>query len=845
MNPDPFSDPNFFQHAFQFFQFMQGQGNAAAGPVPQPGPLPPGLSAPNPQQPTPATGGTSQISEQARLASMGHPQPSTSSNHPSSDLLHSMGIAPLLGLHPSSTLATPQPPSLPNPYAALRLANPPSGPIPATAAPPARLTTATASQQPSQLQALGPVLRQALVPSGNRFPQGLGTTTMSGGHRKKKAGMAETLPQPSMPPGGIVWCAGNLVHFLLDPSYLEASPKIAKALSRLGLIQSVELQPNSSGHQVYNTIHQAFLQSLDIAYDPFHFYQHTQKDSFTLSPVGFDAYKNLPPYTALKAAYHRKQFWIVADQRVSPDDTTYYKHLQKLGGKVSVNLDEEDDDEEEEEEVSDGLFDCHRCGSSFPLGIMDAHLEVCQMPAPKPKQKLPSLPSKDEKNDSKRNGSSTESASATTDSDTTSNVAARKKRNLTAKTTSASRFTKSKGKQTKGKGKAPAHCKPKGSNKPDERPQKKKPRRQLFISPSPSFESEESIGVGPSRSARVKPNPSTTIVGPPHRVLPLTSKGRMITSAPQASTPDLAMQPTATGPSALASSNAAAGPSNHHEVSVDGLPQGGSGHLLSTPTGEGTRETFSVIYDRSTPLVDLPAAEKMVYSLLASTPEAPAEGTTWRTMYEERWGLEKDGDVDSGFCGKLKLRKHEEPELHVAICDEPFGALRCWRMHYARRMGLHGIFVVILVKFPDDQPFKSDRNALANASLVLEERGQEHFRTALNFRLFTEIAQESGTKIYPISFPEIFLPHEHLPPSGDPYFQCLATDNMTSMAIGQHRTIQGSLSSASRKLVDTFDAFSHWTLVQCHQTAVVTDFTGTDTGKGEFLAIDKVYHRSE
>lgn len=95
-------------------------------------------------------------------------------------------------------------------------------------------------------------------------------------------------------------------------------------------------------------------------------------------------------------------------------------------------------------------------------------------------------------------------------------------------------------------------------------------------------------------------------------------------------------------------------------------------------------ETFSVIYDRSTPLVDLPAAEKMVYSLLASTPEAPAEGTTWRTMYEERWGLEKDGDVDSGFRGKLKLRKHEEPELHVATCDEPFGALRCWRMHYVR-----------------------------------------------------------------------------------------------------------------------------------------------------------------
>lgn len=109
------------------------------------------------------------------------------------------------------------------------------------------------------------------------------------------------------------------------------------------------------------------------------FYQHTQKDGFALSPVGFDAYKNLPPYTALKAAYHRKQFWIVADQRVSPDDTTYYKHLRKLGGKVSVNLDKEDDDEEEEEEVSDGLFDCHCCGSSFLLGIMDAHLEVCQV----------------------------------------------------------------------------------------------------------------------------------------------------------------------------------------------------------------------------------------------------------------------------------------------------------------------------------------------------------------------------------------------------------------------------------------------------------------------------------
>lgn len=183
-----------------------------------------------------------------------------------------MGIAPLLGPPPPSTSAAPQPPTLPNPYAALGITNHPgpSAPIPATAAPPGRPATAASLQQPSQLQALGPVLGQALVPSGNRFPQGLGTSSTNGGHRRKKHGASETVPQPSTSLGtGIVWCAGNLVHFLPDPSFLEAGPKVVEALSKSGLIQSVELQVGASGHQVYNTLRQAFLQTIDIAYHPF------------------------------------------------------------------------------------------------------------------------------------------------------------------------------------------------------------------------------------------------------------------------------------------------------------------------------------------------------------------------------------------------------------------------------------------------------------------------------------------------------------------------------------------------------------------------------------------------
>lgn len=95
-------------------------------------------------------------------------------------------------------------------------------------------------------------------------------------------------------------------------------------------------------------------------------------------------------------------------------------------------------------------------------------------------------------------------------------------------------------------------------------------------------------------------------------------------------------------------------------------------------------EEPSIIYEQSTPLVDLSTAEQMMYSLLTSTPEAPVDGITWRTMYKERWGLEKDGDIDSGLRGAIEPQGHGEHELRVAICDRPFGALRCWRMHYVR-----------------------------------------------------------------------------------------------------------------------------------------------------------------
>lgn len=65
---------------------------------------------------------------------------------------------------------------------------------------------------------------------------------------------------------------------------------------------------------------------------------------------------------------------------------------------------------------------------------------------------------------------------------------------------------------------------------------------------------------------------------------------------------------------------------------------------------------------------------------------------------------------------------------------------------------------------------------------------------------------------------------------------------MASMAIGQHNTIRQLPGTAGNPLVDTLDAFSHWTLVQCNQLIAITDFTGTDTGEdGGFLPIDFIY----
>lgn len=361
------------------------------------------------------------------------------------------------------------------------------------------------------------------------------------------------------------------------------------------------------------------------------FYQRTQKDGFALSPVGFDGYKNLPPYTALKAAYQRKQFWIVADTRVGPSLTTYYKHLRKLGGRVSVDLEDEDEDEEDvDEEIHDGLFECHRCGSSLPKEIMDVHLEVCQVryhfspnilrvaltkdacncQMPAPKRKLPSLPSDDDSgteddrnSDSQKSDDSAETASTTTtDLGTRTKAAPRQKSNQATKTASSSRpKPKHKNKKTSNaKGKAPVRPKPKGFKKPSVQPPKKKPRNQTIVSPSPSLslESEDPVAVGPSRSAKAKAGPSIP-------------KGKVSVSASWTSTLEPTVQPTAGSSSAALAgpSIAVVGPSGGYQA-TDETYDGSQSLLTATEEVMGGEPAVLGAGDTSVPSLHLIARPK-------------------------------------------------------------------------------------------------------------------------------------------------------------------------------------------------------------------------------------------